>query len=128
MSFKENREDDFKKLSKQNRLSFENMPKEHGFYLYKKDNITNVFISDPETLATPDGNPVVFTCDENNTKYCNVSLSVGKVYFGLDQINRYHVPIEEWPQFYKQFIGLVGSFIIKDESEIIVPQKSGENK
>jgi len=125
-SYVKNIGDDFERLKEKNEIVLERLPKEYGFYVYPKDKITNVFISDTTIMRTPNGHPVVFTCDENRNKYCSVGLSMGRVYFGLDKINRHHVPIEEWPRFYKQFVTLVESLIVKNESEIAIPQKSGE--
>lgn len=106
--------DSFEHLEK---VDLKALPKEQGFYVYRKSAATIFYIAASETLTTPKGNPIVFSYDKNPLIGCAVKLSTKNISFWLTQIKPEHYPVDKWPLLYKRFATLVDSLIIQDESE-----------
>ena len=107
------------------KLNLQELPMDRGFYVYHSSSDRpwlRFYISDPKVLATPRGNPVVFSCEDNTYHgLCSTSLVIKNLGFALTQIKPRYLPVEDWPLLYKSFTSFVDSLVIQDEAEIIIP-------
>lgn len=122
-------EEGFERFQKKYSVDVTNLSTEGGFYVYLDEKLRRkIFLSKEEELVTPSGNPVVFVCEETGWKECSTNFHRNGILFGIKKINVNHIPVWDWPRFYRQFEGLVDRLIIENETEIPSLQVQGENK
>lgn len=117
-AYKEKQKDEFEKIESQYDFDLKNLPNKEGFYILQSNKTyQEYYISNTSLLATDNGNPVVFECQKTSSEYCQVIISKDHVVLGISQINRSHIPIQDWPLFYQQLSSLVDDLIVQDKDD-----------